>query len=79
MANETEAYRVKQIFEWLVNEGLSTNAVTYRLRDFKAPTKRSQHWNRSSAIEILKNPAYTSKTYAFTFFQGTNRRKPQSA
>jgi len=27
---------------------------------------------------ILKNPAYTGKTYAFTFLQGTNRRKPQS-
>ena len=28
-------------------------------------------------IEILKNRAYTGKTYAFTFIQGTNRRKPQ--
>jgi len=28
-------------------------------------------------IEILKNPAYTGKTYAFTFIQGTNRRKPK--
>jgi site-specific DNA recombinase len=27
---------------------------------------------------ILKNPAYTGKTYAFTFHQGTNKRKPQS-
>ena len=27
---------------------------------------------------ILKNPAYIGKTYAFTFLQGTNRRKPQS-
>jgi len=26
---------------------------------------------------ILKNLAYTGKTYAFTFYQGTNRRKPQ--
>jgi site-specific DNA recombinase len=78
IVNETEAYWVKQIFELLVNEGSSTNAVPYRLRDLKAPTKRSQHWNRSSVIEILKNPAYTGKTYAFTFFQGTNRRKPQS-
>ncbi len=78
IVNETETYWVKQIFEWLVSEGLSTNAVTYRLRDLKAPTKRSQYWNRSSVIEILKNPAYTGKTYAFTFVQGTNRRKPQS-
>jgi len=78
VVNETETYWVKQIYGWLVNDGLSTNAITYRLRDLKAPTKRSQHWNRSSVIEILKNPAYTGKTYAFTFLQGTNRRKPQS-
>ena len=26
---------------------------------------------------ILKNPAYTGKTYAFTFHQGTSSRKPQ--
>jgi site-specific DNA recombinase len=24
----------------------------------------------------LRNPAYTGKTYAFTFYQGTNKRKP---
>ncbi len=74
--NDTEAYWVKQMYEWLVNEVLSTNAITYRLRELQAPTKHSQFWNRSSVIEILKNPAYTGKTYAFTFIQGTNRRKP---
>ena len=74
--NETESYWVKQMYGWLVNEPLSTNAITYRLRDLHAPTKHSQFWNRSSVIEILKNPAYTGKTYAFTFIQGTNRRKP---
>ena len=76
LVNEIEAYWVKQIYEWLVNEGLSTNAITYRLRSLEAPTKRSKYWNRSSVIEILKNPAYTGKTYAFTFYQGTSSRKP---
>jgi len=68
---------VKQMYGWLVNEGLSTNAITYRLRELNAPTKFSQHWNRNSVLGILKNPAYTGKTYAFTFYPGTNRRKPQ--
>jgi len=77
VVNETEAYWVRQMYDWLVNEGLSTNAITYRLRALNAPTKRSQYWNRSSVIEILKNRAYTGKTYAFTFYQGTNRRKPE--
>ncbi len=78
VVNETEAYWVKQIYELLVNEGLSTNAITYRLRALNAPTKHSRYWNRSSVMGILKNPAYTGRTYAFTFYQGTNRRKPQS-
>jgi site-specific DNA recombinase len=75
--NETEAYWVKQMYEWLVNEGLSTSAITYRLRSQGAPTKRSKYWNRSSVIAILKNPAYTGKTYAFTLHEGTHSRKPQ--
>jgi site-specific DNA recombinase len=78
IVNETEAYWVKQIYELLVNEGLSTNAITYRLRELEAPTKRSQYWHRSSVLGILKNAAYTGKTYAFTFLQSTNRRKPQN-
>jgi len=76
--NETEATWVKQMFEWLVNEGLSTDAITYRLRSLQAPTKFGRPWCRSSVLGILKNPAYTGKTYAFTFHQGTNRRKPQN-
>jgi len=76
--NETEAYWVRKMFEWLVYEGLSTNAITYQLRDLNAPTKRSRYWNRSSVLEILKNRAYTGKTYAFTFHPGTNRRKPEN-
>jgi site-specific DNA recombinase len=75
--NTTEAYWVRQAYEWLVNEGLSTNAITYRLRELSAPTKHSRYWNRSSVAGILKNPAYTGKTYAFTFNQGKNTLKPQ--
>ena len=75
--DETEAHWVRKIFEWLVSDGLSANAITYRLRELKSPTKRSQHWNRSSVLGILKDRAYTGKTYVFTFYQGTNRRKPE--
>lgn len=77
IVNETEAYWVKQMFNWLVNEGLSTNAITYRLRSLSVPTKYSRYWNRSSVMGILKNRAYTGKAYAFTFHQGTNKRKPK--
>lgn len=54
IVNETETYWVRQMFDWLVNEGLTANPITYRLRSKTAPTKRSQHWNRSSVLGIFK-------------------------
>ena len=37
--NETEAKWVRQMYEWLVNGGLSTNAITLRLSDFGVLSK----------------------------------------
>lgn len=68
--NETEALWVRNIFSWLVNEGLSTTAITYRLRALNAPTKFGNIWNRRSVQGILKNPSYNGKTYAFTTIKG---------
>jgi len=64
--NETEARWVRDMYSWLVNEGLSTNAITYRLRALNAPTKHGGIWNRRSVHTILINPAYTGKTYVLT-------------
>ena len=75
--NENEAKWVRQIYEWLVNEGKSASAITHRLRTLNAPTKSSQYWNRTSVIAILKNPAYTGKTYAFTTLKGKRRGRPK--
>ena len=68
--NETEASWVRQVFDWLVNEGLSTNAITYRLRTLNVPTKFGKIWNRESIQTMLKNPSYTGKTYVFTTIKG---------
>lgn len=67
--NETEAPWVQQAYQWLVIEGLSTNAITYRLRALNAPSKSGKVWSRRSVQAILKNPAYIGKTYAFTCSQ----------
>ena len=75
--NENEAKWVRQIYEWLVNDALSTAAITYRLRALNAPTKRSLFWNRASVISILKNLAYTGKTYAFTTANGKRYSRKQ--
>ena len=76
--NETEASWVRQMFDWLVNEGLSTNQILFRLRAHNAPTKSGKIWNRRSVQAILTNPAYTGKTYAFTTAPGRKRfTRPQ--
>ncbi len=68
--NETEASWVRKIYDWLVNEGLSTNAITYRLRALNAPTKSGKIWNRRSVQAILINPSYTGRTFVFTTAKG---------
>jgi site-specific DNA recombinase len=58
------------MYSWLVNEGLSTNQILFRLRAHSAPTKSGKIWNRRSVQSILNNPAYAGKTYAFTAAPG---------
>ena len=50
--NEVEATWVQQAYQWLVDERLSTNAITYRLRALNAPTKSGKTWSRR---QILAN------------------------
>ena len=64
--NEVEASWVQQAYQWLIDERLSTNAITYRLRALNAPTKSGKTWSRRSVQALLKNPAYAGKTYVFT-------------
>ncbi len=76
--NETEGSWVRQMYQWLVNEGLSTSAITYRLRALNAPTKNGNTWNRRSVHAILRNPSYTGRTFAFTCSKGNKRfSRPQ--
>ena len=76
--NETEASWVKQMFEWLTYEGLSTNQILFRLRANNAPTKSGKIWSRRSVQAILSNPCYMGKTYAFTTATGKKRfTRPQ--
>lgn len=73
--DEQQAGVVKQIYQWLL-EGLSTDAITYKLRDLLIPTPTNKgHWMRSTVLGILKNPAYYGKTYAFTRTYGKPKRR----
>jgi site-specific DNA recombinase len=65
--NESEAKWVREIYHWLVEEKLSTNAITFKLRALGVPTPLGKgYWIRSTVHKILTNPAYCGKTYAFT-------------
>jgi hypothetical protein len=70
---------VRKVFEWLVNEGLSTSAITYRLRALNVPTKFGKIWNRVSIQAMLKNPGYIGKTYVFSTMRGRKKfTKPRA-
>jgi site-specific DNA recombinase len=75
--NEIEAAWVRKMFEWLVDEGLTTTAITFRLRALNAPTKSGKIWSRRSVHERLTNIAYTGKTYVFTDSDGKVFGKPK--
>ena len=60
--NEAEAKWVRQIFNWLGNDGMSTRAITLSLRKLNAPTKCGGMWGRSSVIQILKSCVFRTKS-----------------
>ncbi|MFC1894131.1 recombinase family protein [Chloroflexota bacterium] len=79
VVNESEARWVRDIYSWVVNEGVSTNQVLFRLRAHNAPSKSGKVWNRRSVLAVLKNPAYAGRTYVFTTAKGRKQfTRPQS-
>jgi len=75
--NEAEAQWVRQMFHWLVDDGMSTSAIRDKLVALNVPTKTGNIWRRSTIVGTLKNPGYYGKTYAFTTEKGKVRGKPQ--
>ena len=60
--NENEAQWVRQMFGWLVNDGMSCLAIATRLNSLQIPTKYNNRWSRTVVNKILRNPAYTGVT-----------------
>jgi len=76
--NEREASWVRQIYQWLANDGLTLGAIRNNLMAMNVPTKKGKFWTKVAINSILKNPAYTGRTYAFTCnIKRKPRRKPQ--
>lgn len=76
LINEEEARWVREVFGWLVDEGLSTQAIAYRLRDLNVPTPSGKGWWRGNTVaKILKNSSYIGKCYANTQTYVTPERR----
>jgi site-specific DNA recombinase len=65
--NLKESELVQEMFKWFVEEGMTVNGITRRLRAMEIPTPSgSKFWIRQTVYRMLTNPAYSGKTYAFT-------------
>ena len=57
--NEQSKY-VEMIFDWFVNEKMTSGQISRRLTSMGVPTKTGKpEWNRGTVIDILQNNLYT--------------------
>ena len=75
--NQYEARWVHRMYSWLINDGMTISAIRDKLTSLNIPGKMGRHWCRATVISILKNPAYTGKTHAFTSVENKPRNKPR--
>ena len=60
--NEDEAPIIKQIYEWAVNDDLTTLEIAKRLTNMGIPTYTgSDEWNKDTIKGFLTNPVYSGK------------------
>ena len=62
IVNESEAKWVRQMFAWLVDDGMSCLAIATKLNAVCIPTKYNNCWSRTVVHKILSNPAYAGVT-----------------
>jgi hypothetical protein len=58
-----EAEGVRQLFDWLINEQLSTLKIAQRLRASRWKTRRGGPWRDTMVHHILRNECYTGRRY----------------
>jgi site-specific DNA recombinase len=65
LVHEAEAEVVRQVYRWLVDEQLSSDAIARRLTERGLPTRagRARHWQQSSVVGLLSNPVYTGEAF----------------
>jgi site-specific DNA recombinase len=74
--HEREAAVVRRIFQMLIEQRLSLNAIARKLTEEQIPTRRDiGRWERSVIWAMLRNPAYTGRA-AYRKTQVIDRRRP---
>jgi site-specific DNA recombinase len=76
--NEAEADIVRLMYRWLVEEGLSSYAITQRLQAAQFPTRKGRGWRQSTVIEVLRDPIYKGEGY-FNRTGPTDAQHPHGA
>jgi len=70
--NEDTAKWVREVYRWFTEEGLGIERIAFRLRDLGIPTATGKGmWMPTAIWSMLKNEAYTGKTWV-------NQFKPRS-
>ena len=58
VVNEVEAQLVRQMYRWVLEDGLSSRTVAKRLNEQLIKPRRSDRWRASATYKILTWPAY---------------------
>lgn len=62
VTNEEQARWVRQMFTWLVDDGMACFSIASQLNALSVPTKFGNRWSRTVVHKILSNPAYMGLT-----------------
>jgi len=60
---EEQAGIVRQIFDWMLYEGMGPASIADRLNEIGIPSMRGKQWSRVSTNRVLNNYSYTGTLY----------------
>jgi len=84
--NEEQAEVVRMIYRWLIEDKMTLYRICIKLTETGIPSPQSTNrWGTSTVQRLLRNVAYTGKTYVFRYQSeepnkenGDNRRYPKT-
>ena len=79
--NPTEVAWVRQMFAWVTQEEIGSQAIAERLNQLAVPSKTGGTWRRGVVADILRNPIYIGQLrlnrYDFTGLGGQLQLPPE--